>query len=124
MLIVLSESDGRPIYGRIADMAYRDGQRKCRGNENREVKQSLRALRQSCCNDVRVRVPAEQADLEEEHARVPHPRRAAEAREQQLADHRLDGKEQDSADEQREGEEEGVETTRDDAENNAGSPNR
>jgi hypothetical protein len=53
----------------------------------------LAPQRQPRHREVRIAVSGEQRSLKKHHGRVPHCRRAAEKREQQLCKHRLDDEE-------------------------------
>lgn len=70
------------------------------------MKRALPAWSQAAYRSMRVRVAAEENDLEEEHAGRPDRRHAAEPRQDVLADDRLDLKEEKRPEEDRDGEEE------------------
>src|SRR6202162_1454080 len=70
------------------------------------MKRALPAWSQAAYRSMRVRVAAEENDLEEEHAGRPDRRHAAEPRQDVLADDRLDLKEEKRPEEDRNGEEE------------------
>jgi hypothetical protein len=62
------------------------------------VQEHLATDAEQCRARVGVGVAAEESGLEEDHARAPHGRRAAEERQDHLAHHRLHDEEQRGAD--------------------------
>jgi hypothetical protein len=60
---------------------------------------------QVACREMRVEIPREQRQLEEQHARVPDEGAAAHQREHHLAEHRLNEKQQPGTEKDRDGEE-------------------
>ena len=74
----------------------RDGQRRRRRQHQRAMDDPLPAPREPR-QHVRVGIAREEHDLEKQHARRPHPRTAAEPRQDELADDRLHLEEQEGA---------------------------
>ena len=103
------QPDQQPERGRGARrrraraQVERQGQRS-QGQQHGDVHADLRRARQQAGQRMGVGVAEQQDGLEEHHAGAPHRRRAAEARQHHLGDHRLDHEHQAGAEEQRGGE--------------------
>ena len=67
------------------------------------MSQSLRPAAQMFREDVSVRVPSEQQQLKEEHARSPHRGRTAEPRQDEFSENDLGPEEQEGAKKNRKG---------------------
>ena len=87
--------------GRRRPVAERERQEQERPEEHERLEQKLAAAREPGADEVRVGVTGQEHALEEDHARVPHRRRAAEQRQDHLADHRLDEEQERGAREER-----------------------
>ena len=94
-------ADRIAIDGRRRVGTNRERQRQRRQQQHADVHDARSPRPQPLRDAVRVRVAAEQHDLEEQHARVPDHRRPAENRQNALRDHRLDDEHQQRAEEQR-----------------------
>ena len=87
----LRVADGFPVF------AGRDGQETDREDEQGEVQEHLLARTEPSDAAVGVGVAREEHHLEEQHARRPHGRSAAEPRQDEARDERLDEEEQERA---------------------------
>ena len=94
------------VAGRLPAAAGNDGQRDQRDDEERDVQPHLRARSEPVHGEIRIRIAGEERRLEEDEARGPDGRRAAEPRENLLRHHGLDEEQQEGADEDRGGVEE------------------
>jgi hypothetical protein len=89
------------VVGRLERLPRRDGQQAERGADQDQVDDDPNPRPQDALAEVGVCVAAEEHGLEEQHARGPHRRPAAEPRQHRLADQRLDLEEQEGAEEDR-----------------------
>ena len=82
--------------GRVRHPREPDRQHREREQQHEDVQRCVAPDAESC-RAVRIRVAAQQDGLEEDQARVPHRRGAAEQRQHQARDHRLDEEHQKRA---------------------------